>query len=88
MGPWIIELGKVGAKALATSGGAALGKKGVEKLFPPKKDPFIGELGKKVVTVVATAAATAATALAVDTVKKQRARRNSTSDSNGPKKEH
>jgi len=88
MGPWIIELGKAGAKALATSGGAALGKKGVEKFFPPKKDPFISELGKKVIMVAATVAATAATTLAVDTVKKQRARRNSTSDSNGPEKEH
>ena len=88
MGSWIIELGKAGAKALATSGGAALGKKGIEKLFLPKKAPFISELGKKVVMVTATAAATAATALAVDTVKKQRARRNSTSDSNEPKKEH
>ena len=88
MGPWIIELGKAGAKALATSGGAALGKKGVEKLLPPKKAPFISELGKKVIMVAGTALATAATAWVVDTAMKQQARRNATSDSNGPKKEH
>jgi len=50
--------------------------------------PLISELGKKVIMVAGTALATAAATWVVDTAKKQHARRNATSDSNGLKKEH
>ena len=86
MGSFLIGLIKLGAKEVTLEAAKAGGKKVVERLFPPKKEPFIKELGKKVAIPVATTVATGFLAVVVDAVK-QRARRNSTSESSGTKEE-